>query len=103
MATSIKKKPTFRRMKAREPMVEGDIHSAKAVTLRRFAETQNDGTTIIKHVLESLDSSRPRPTVGHMPIPSQAVNDFNDDQMQGISRPQTPTPKKCRVSIIDRV
>lgn len=82
-------------------MVEGDIHSAKAVTQRRYAETQNDGTTIIKHVLESLDSSRPRPTAGHSPFLSHGADDFFDDQMHGISRPQTPVPKKGRVSFIN--
>ena len=44
-------------MKAREPMVDGDVNAAEAVTHTRYAETQDDGTTIIKHIVESLDSN----------------------------------------------
>ena len=73
-------------------MVDGDLDSAEAVTHRRYAEIQSDGTTIIKQVLESLDPTPPRVTL--LPL-----NNFNNDQMQNmnISAPLTPRPKKSRV------
>jgi hypothetical protein len=100
MATSIKKKPTFRRKKAREPMVDGDIQSAEAVTHTRIAIPQDDGTYVIKQVLESLDTppSNPRADTSRRATP-HLENDYNYDQMD-FSPPDTPRPKKSRVSFI---
>ena len=38
-------------------MVEGEVQSARAVTHTRIAVTQDDGTVVIKQVLESLDDT----------------------------------------------
>ena len=38
-------------------MVEGEVESAQAVTHTRIAVTQDDGTVVIKQVLESLDNT----------------------------------------------
>ena len=80
-------------------MVEGDLDSAKAITHTRFAETQDDGSIIIKNVVESLD---PSPSISTLPQssfqkPSLAEN-FNE-QINNMSPPQSPQPKKCRVTL----
>ena len=81
-------------------MADGDVDSAEAVTHTRIAELQEDGTTIIKHVLESLDSPPSSSTTGRMQKPPNPPNnDFNNDQMQDMSPPPTPSPKKSRVSV----
>jgi hypothetical protein len=105
MATFLTKKPTFRRKRGRKPMVEGDVDSAEAVTLRRYAEIQSDGTTIIKSVLESLDNSPSASASGnnmagrHEMDPPTYHDDFNDGHVPGLSRPDTPRPRRGKVSI----
>jgi hypothetical protein len=80
-------------------MRDGDVESSGAVTHTRIAEPQDDGTTIIKTILESLDSSPPI-SRQQMDIELQPVNnDFHDEQMQNMTPPQSPRPRKCRVSI----
>lgn len=101
MSTILKKKQSYRRRRAREPMVDGDVDSAEAVTHTRIAESQDDGTTIIKHVLESLDSIQTHSTAGQMRMDSAPpLDNFNNEQLQemDMSRPPTPQPKKSRVS-----
>jgi hypothetical protein len=82
--------------------VDGDVNSAEAVTHTRVAETQIDGTTIIKHVLESLDSSPPITSAESLQTGStQAMDDQHDyEQMANDSRPHTPRPRRCRVRVI---
>ena len=80
-------------------MVDGDVDSAEAVTHTRIAEPQNDGSIVIKHVLESLDSPPLCSSAGQMTIdPRPPLVDYNNDQMQDMSPPQTPRTKKSRVS-----
>jgi hypothetical protein len=99
MSTVIKKKPGFRRMRPRQPLVEGDVESAEAVTHRRLAETQTDGTTMFKNVLESLDSKASTSTPAEMLMdPPPPTDDYFIDPMADISPPSTPRPKKSRVS-----
>ena len=94
--STIKKKQSYRRKKAREPMVDGDIDAAEAVTHTRFAETQDDGTTIIKHIVESLDSKPSLSLAGQ----SQTHQDnLYNEPMPDISPPHTPRQRKSRVSI----
>lgn len=83
-------------------MVDGDVDSAEAVTHTRVAETQIDGTTIIKHVLESLDSSPSIPRAESLQTTTTHAMDEQHDyeQMANDSRPHTPRPSKCRVSAI---
>ena len=101
MSTFIKKKPTIWRKRARQPMVDGDVDSAEAVTHTRVAETQNDGTTIIKHSVESLDSPISS-MAGQSQMAGQSFtsyNNFNNDQLPEMSPPNTPRTRKSRVSI----
>lgn len=99
MSTVIRKKQTFRRRRPREPLVDGTVDTAEAVTHTRIAELQDDGTTIIKHVLESLDDPPSSSTHQQMQIdPPAPHDDFHNDLMQNMSPPQTPRPKKSRVS-----
>jgi hypothetical protein len=82
-------------------MVDGDVDSAEAVTHTRNAELQSDGTTIIKQVLERLDSNTSRSTVGQIQMdPLPPVDDYNNDPMENMpaSPPLPPGPKKGRVS-----
>lgn len=99
MSTVIKKKQNFRRRRAREPMVDGDVDSAEAVTHTRVAELQEDGTTIIKHVVESLDSTPTRSTAGEMQVDPPPFDNIDYDEMPDMSRPVTPRPRKSKVSI----
>jgi hypothetical protein len=80
--------------------VDGSVDTAEAVTHTRIAELQDDGTTIIKHVLESLDEPQSSSTHQQMQIdPPAQLDDFHNDQMQNMSPPQTPRPKKSRVCV----
>jgi hypothetical protein len=99
MSTFIKKKATYRHKRAREPMVDGDLDSAEAVTHTRVAETQNDGTTIFKHVTESLDTTASSSLAGQNTMEGMPRNDDFNDQMPDVSPPQTPRPRKSRVSL----
>ena len=56
MSTYIKVKPS-NKCKRRALMVEGGVQSAQAVTHTRIVVTQDDGTVVIKQVLESLDDT----------------------------------------------
>ena len=83
-------------MKAREPMVDGDVNAAEAVTHTQFAETQDDGTTIIKHIVESLDSNPSSSSAGQRQ--TQQDNLYNEP-IHDISPPHTPRQRKSRVNI----
>jgi hypothetical protein len=105
MSTILKKKSTFRRKRAREPMVDGDVDSAEAVTHTRIAETQYDGTTVFKHIVESLDNPI-LSLAGDSQFAGQSQMDastshenFNDDQLRDMSPQNTPRHRKSRVSI----
>ena len=82
-------------------MVDGDVDSAEAVTHTRIAVPQSDGTVEIQQVLKALDTSSLR--IGPEPLQLEgppATDDFNYDQMENMSPPQLPPPKKNRVSLI---
>ena len=100
MSTYIKKKTTYRRNRAREPIVDGDLNSAEAVTHTRVAVAQDDGTMIITEVLESLDSKPQVPQVSMAeqrdPIVPRNGEDLHYEQMN-ISPPSSPQPRKSRV------
>ena len=51
----IKVKPSNKH-KRTVPMVDGNVQSAQADTHTRIAVTKDDGTVVIKQVLESLDT-----------------------------------------------
>jgi hypothetical protein len=44
-------------------MISGDLDSAKAVTHTKVTVFNDDGTTTVKQVIESLDSPQKQPTV----------------------------------------
>jgi hypothetical protein len=98
MATYIKPRKVYRRMRPRQTMVDGDVDSAEAVTHTRFAETQDDGSIIIRQVLESLDS--PIPTSTAAPMQWEVMQDFNNEEIPNMTPPQTPPPRKHRVRVI---
>lgn len=81
-------------------MVDGDVDSAQTVTHRKIASTQNDGTTIIKQVLESLDTPTERISVDpkRSEVPSGLDNSISV-QMDGMSPPPNGPSRKSRVSI----
>ena len=87
-------------MKKPKVMEDGDLDSAEAVTFRRYAEEQENGTTIIRNVLERLDSSPQSGMSQQIQIDTHTPqrDDFINDNGQATSPPQTPRPKKCRVS-----
>lgn len=82
-------------------MVDGDVDSAEAVTHTRIAETQNDGSTIIKHIVESLDSTPLASSAGPCQMEtSTSYDDFNNEQFHDMSPPRTPRPRKSKVNFI---
>jgi len=101
MSTYIKKKPTYRRKRAREPMVDGDVNSAEAVTHTRIAVPQDDGSMLITEVLESLDSTPPV-TITEQRQPNAQQDDVHEYEQMNISPPQSPQPKKSRVCDINQ-
>ena len=80
-------------------MVEGDPRLAEAVTHTRMAIPQDDGSFVIKEILESLDTpptdSRSDTLQRVLPQP-QPENDNNYEHMD-YTPPQSPQPKKSRV------
>jgi hypothetical protein len=81
-------------------MVEGDLDSAEAVTHRRYAETQEDGSVMIKQVLERLDITPPLPRSEPMkPQGPDVTDDFNNDHMGNRSPRETTPPRRSRVSL----
>lgn len=97
---SSSKRQTYRRMRPKKPMVDGDVDSAKATTHTRFAETQEDGSIIIKKVLESLDPSPSVQKKADTQFNYTHVTDNENVEMHNISPPFTPQPRKCRVNNI---
>lgn len=81
-------------------MVDGDVESSKAVTHTRIAVTQNDGSVVIKHVLESLDTP---PQISMAPSKQLDVLPNNDDtifnDMPNMSPPPSAPPRTYRVSV----
>jgi len=99
MSTYIKRKQTYRRKRAREPLVDGDVESAEAVTNTRIAVPQDDGTVIYKHVLESLET--PRSTGEPKPRDNPLfVDDPNYDQIHNMSPPPPSQTRTRRVSLL---
>jgi hypothetical protein len=88
-------------MQPREPLREGDIEAAQAITHSHIAEYAEDGTMIIKTVLESLDSPTPRSRVN--PFQLQASSSMAAqvyDEIPNLTPPPTPQPKRSRVGVI---
>ena len=84
-------------------MVDGDVNSASTVTHTRIAVTQDDGTVIIKQVLESLDTPHTRLTAEQIrPEVPPSVDDPQYEHMDNMSPPPTGQPKRGRVSICRR-
>jgi hypothetical protein len=85
-------------------MVDGDPNSSDVVTHTRYAEIQEDGSTIIKQVLVSMDSlttkTRTKPLQLRPNEDTHAGEDYNHEDIPNLSRPQTPEPRKSRVSVI---
>ena len=77
-------------------MVDGDVNAAEVVTHTQFAETQDDGTTIIKHIVESLDPN-PSPSLASQ-HQTQQDNLYNE-LIHDISPPHTPRQRKSQVNI----
>lgn len=88
-------------------MIDGDVALADAVTYKRHLETQEDGSVIVKEVLVSMDS--PTPTSSANPLQSRAnptqfdgaVENYNQEDIHNLPPPQTPPPRKSRVSVIN--
>ena len=49
---------SHKRKRGKQPIVNGDIHSAQVVTHMKITETNDDGITLTKQVLVSLDSPK---------------------------------------------
>jgi len=49
---------SHKRKRGKQPIVDGDINSAQAVTHMKITETNDDGTTFTKRILVSLDSPK---------------------------------------------
>jgi hypothetical protein len=99
MSTYIKKKPTYRRKRQREPLVDGDVESSEAVTHTRIAIPQSDGTVSFDHVLESLHSSTPSERAEPMQFEvPPIIDDWNHEHTNNRSPSPTLPPRKCRVS-----
>lgn len=79
-------------------MIDGDVDSAQAVTHTRIAVTQNDGTVVIKKVLESLDAAPQRSAVEPSELELPRVMDDPFFDHMNMSPPPTGPPKTYRVS-----
>ena len=90
----IKPRKSQKRKRGREPMVEGDLTSAKAVTHTKVTVMNDDGTTSVEHVLESLDNPRKlKADPKHLPPVDYDMHDMHD-----ISYPENGSgPKTYRV------
>lgn len=81
-------------------MVDGDLDLAKAITQTRIAKPQDDSTSIITHITESLDSTGTSSMASQGPLDfPPPLQEFNNDDIPTYSPPQTPRPKKARVCI----
>lgn len=82
-------------------MIDGDVDSAQAVTHTKIAVTQNDGTVVIKQVLESLDTAPQRSTgePSELELPP-VIDDPFLNHMNNMSPPPTGPPKTYRVNLI---
>ena len=92
--SSLKREKTYRRQHARKPLVEGDVDLAEAVTHRRIAIPQDDGSIKIGQVLESLE--RTPSTPDHIAIETDLplpTNNIHDDDPY-LSRPPTPQQQR---------
>jgi hypothetical protein len=100
MSTYLRVKKSVKRKRGREPLVDGELDSSEAVTHTRMAVTQDDGTVVMKHVLESLDTPPQRLTAepNQVEIPP-SVDNANYEQIQDMSPPPIERSRKSRVSI----
>ena len=78
-------------------MVDGDVNAAEVVTHTRFAETQDDGMMIIKHIVESLDSNPSSSSASHH---QTQQDNLYKELIHDISPPHTPRQRKSRVNIL---
>jgi hypothetical protein len=105
MSGYIEYQKTTRRSKKRKPLVDGSLEASTAVTHTPYIETQPDGSNIIKHRLESLDSQPQKPTPDIMMQIDERNNDqfHNYEDIPNNTPPQTPPPRKRWVSLIGYV
>jgi len=85
---------SHKRKRGKQPMVDGDINSAQAVMHMKITKTNNDGTTLTKHILVSLDSPKKTTsscaeTGGEIPV--------IDYEMDNLSPPPPETTAGNRV------
>ena len=62
---------SHKQKRGKQPIVDGDINSAQAVMPMKITETNNDGTTLTKCILVSLDS--PKKTTSSCAVSKQVV------------------------------
>ena len=80
-------------------MVDGDVQLAQAVTHTRIAVTKDDGTVVIKQVLESLDTPQKLTAKPKRPEFYSNIDQLNFEPMDYNSSPQTGQSKRYWVSI----
>jgi hypothetical protein len=59
MSTYLHPKKTQKRKRGRNPIVDGELDSARAVTHTKVTVINDDGTVDVKRVIESLDTPKP--------------------------------------------
>jgi hypothetical protein len=95
----IQPKKSQKRKRGRQPMVDGEIESAKTVTHTKVTVINDDGTISVNQVLESLDNPRKLPPDPKRPerddIP---IMDYDMHNLNNISPPPERT-KTYRVRI----
>ena len=86
-------KNTHKRKRGNNPMVDGDVSSAKFVTHKTITETRKDGTMGTKRVLVSLDTPSKVSTPDEIP-----AGDFSYNyEPENYSPPPTNRTKTYRV------
>ena len=90
LSATMNAQKSHKRKRGKQPIVDGDIHSAQVVTRMKITETNNDGTTFTKWVLVSLDSlKKTAETGGEVPVV--------DYGMDNLSPPPPDTTARNRV------
>jgi CxC2 like cysteine cluster associated with KDZ transposases len=99
MSTTMVPKKTRKRRRENNPMVEGDISSADAVTFKTVSETLPNGTIITKRIMVSMDEQINSSAAFEAP-PEPIFNDYLHDNN---SPPPQERQKSYRVglSLID--
>ena len=85
-------------------MVEGDLTSAKAVTHTKVTVINDDGTTSVEQVLESLDNPRKLKADPKHPECSEMLPmDYDMHDMHDMSYPENASgPKTYRVGKLQK-